>query len=142
MKLRTISIFFIGLVLTSCWDLVLYLARDAAAPEIGRVTLSLAAIAQFTSLIWLGLLSMPRFKIDQTSRSIAVIVLLSGCYWALWAFHYSGCHRIKLLGHGQCALPRTAQISTYPYRHSPGAAPNNSFKPTPHRDVGHVPALR
>ncbi len=24
----------------------------------------------------------------------------------------------------------------------PGRAPNNSFKPTPHRGVGHVPALR
>ena len=117
MKLRGTSTFFVGVLLACGLNLALYLLRDSTSPEIGWISLSFAVIAQVASLLWLGWLSMPRLKHDKINRPAAIALLLVGCYWAVWAFHYSGCHRIKLLGHGQCALPRTAQADAHPYLH-------------------------
>ena len=45
--------------------------------------------------------------------------------------------RVRLSGRysGRAAVVHPALLR-------PGRAPNNSFKPTPHRGVGHVPTLR
>jgi hypothetical protein len=123
--------FWMSVLLLVGFDVFLWLLRGASAPAIGKVSLFFAVLAQIAGLAWLGWLF--RKGSDGLLRPLALVVMLIGAYWALWAVHYSGCRRIHLFGSGACALPRTASIAQSPRLADGWAAPNNSFKPKPLR---------
>ena len=106
--------FWISALLLVGFDSSLWLLRDGAAPAIGPISLFVAGLAQLAGFSWLGWLCFKKGT-DQLPRPMAVMLMLFGAYWALWALHYSGCHRIHLFGDGACALPRTALIGQIPW---------------------------
>lgn len=104
MTYRRRSRFFLALAATAGLDLVIFLTRPIGA-EVGLLSLAIAITLQASGLFWI-VWATDRRHYSQPGAMPWMLILL-GCYVALWALQYQGCRRLKLFDEGRCALPRT-----------------------------------
>ena len=104
MSYRGRSRFFLALVTTAGLDLLVFLTRPIGA-DVGHLSLAVGLALQAFALLWIAWATDRRHYLQP--GALPWMLILIGCYSALWAFHYQECHRIKLFDEGRCALPRT-----------------------------------